>query len=102
MKSIQKGKAVSHGIGIGKVYIYKHYVPNIQKKVIEQKDIKKELESFVNTQKKAKAEVMTSRLARRCPPQFLCWCNNLCEDGRGPPTHPRHTLPSWQGHERLM
>ena len=46
MKSIQKGKAVSHGIGIGKVYIYKHYVPNIQKKVIEQKDIKKELESF--------------------------------------------------------
>jgi len=57
MKTIQKGNAVSKGIGIGRVYIYKQYIPNINEEIIDVSLIDQELEKYVNVKKQAFLEI---------------------------------------------
>lgn len=57
MKSIQKGKTVSHGIGIGRAYIYKQYVPQIEKEIIESNLIDQEIDKYSKIKENARIEI---------------------------------------------
>ncbi len=57
MNSIQKGNAVSHGIGIGRAYVYKQYVPQIEKEIIDIKLIEQEIEKYAAIRENARVEI---------------------------------------------
>lgn len=57
MRSIQKGSAVSHGIGIGKAYIYQQYIPQIEKEIIDSKLINLEIDQYKKTKEIARGEI---------------------------------------------
>ncbi len=57
MKTIQQGKSVSEGIGIGKAYIYKQYSPNLHASYIQPSQVSEELASFFDVQSKAEKEI---------------------------------------------
>ncbi|PKK97382.1 MAG: phosphoenolpyruvate--protein phosphotransferase, partial [Tenericutes bacterium HGW-Tenericutes-3] len=57
MKSIQKGHAVSNGIGIGRVCIYKQYVPKINQSLINTIAVDQELIRFTQVYEKARKEI---------------------------------------------
>ncbi len=57
MKVIHKGNAVSKGIGIGRAYIYKPYIPHIREEFISDSDIDKELETYEKVKHQAQKEI---------------------------------------------
>jgi len=57
MKSIKKGNAVSKGIGIGRAYIYKQYIPNIEEEIVDASLVESELEKYINTKEQARIEI---------------------------------------------
>lgn len=62
MSVISKGNAVSKGIGIGHVYIYRHYVAKKSESLIDAKDIEKEMGSYLATKAKAAIEIEQIRV----------------------------------------
>ncbi len=57
MKTIQKGNLVSKGIGIGRAYIYKQYIPQINEEIIDISLVGQELEKFISTKQQAFLEI---------------------------------------------
>ncbi|MBU1093729.1 MAG: phosphoenolpyruvate--protein phosphotransferase [Firmicutes bacterium] len=57
MKSIHKGHAVSQGIGIGRVYIYKQYIPQIEKEIIDSTLVEKEIDIYKSIRESAHIEI---------------------------------------------
>ncbi len=57
MKIIQKGNAVSKGIGMGPAYIYQQYICSVEIKLINECDAKQHLVKYENTREKAILEV---------------------------------------------
>ena len=59
MKIIQKGNAVSKGIGIGKAYIYKQYTPRIIESKIDGDQVSQELLNYQKTKLQAETEIQS-------------------------------------------
>lgn len=57
MKIIQKGNAVSKGIGIGKAYLYKQYTPRIVESKIDNDLVPQELLNYQKTKFQAETEI---------------------------------------------
>ncbi|OHE31586.1 MAG: phosphoenolpyruvate--protein phosphotransferase, partial [Tenericutes bacterium GWD2_38_27] len=59
MKIIQKGNAVSKGIGIGKAYLYKQYTPRIVESKIDNDLVAQELLNYQKTKFQAETEIQS-------------------------------------------
>jgi len=57
MKIIQKGNAVSKGIGIGKAYLYKQYTPRIVESKIDREQVAQELLNYQKSKFQAETEI---------------------------------------------